>query len=99
MSAALSNPHYTLSYVKEVMEQAKPLLEAYLTQKGIDYWPAAANFIWAFPENPDMVEQHLRQQGILVRPKQDLNGHTGLRMTLGDRAQTEQLIQSLDDIL
>lgn len=99
ISAALNDPGYTFRYVDEVVHQAKPLLEDYLKEKQIDYWPTVANFIWAFPDNPDALEQQLRKQGILVRPKKDLNGRTGLRITIGDYSQTRRLIEVLDQSL
>ncbi|OED41549.1 histidinol-phosphate aminotransferase [Endozoicomonas sp. (ex Bugula neritina AB1)] len=99
ISAALKNPGYTLDYVREVIKQAKPLLEDYLKQKQIDYWPTVANFVWVFPENPDDIEQHLRKNGILVRPKKDIDGRTGLRITIGDYSQTKQLVDVLDQTL
>ena len=99
INAALDDPHYTLNYVREVIDQARPMLEAYLKKKQIDYWPTVANFVWAFPENPEKVEKHLRQHNILVRPKADQNGKPGLRITIGDSPQTEHLIKVLEGIL
>ena len=99
ISAALDDPHYTLNYVREVVDQAKPMLEAYLKKKNVDYWPTVANFVWAFPDNPDEVEQHLRQHNILVRPKANNEGKMGLRITIGDGPQTERLIKILDKVL
>ncbi len=99
INAALDQPDYTFNYVREVIDQAKPLLENYLKKRQVEYWSSTANFIWAFPDNPETVEKHLREQGILVRPKADLYGQTGLRITIGDRQQTENLINVLDQIL
>ncbi|WP_252177367.1 histidinol-phosphate transaminase [Endozoicomonas sp. 4G] len=95
IDAALSNPGYTERYVKEVMEVSKPMFEAFLNRKGIDYWPSVANFIWIFPNNPDEIEKHLRAHRILVRPKADEKGNLGLRINLGNKAQTESLIETL----
>ena len=92
IEAALNNPEYTMEYVKEVMEVSKPMFEDFLNQQGIDYWPSVANFIWTFPENPQTLEKHLRENGILVRPKADESGKLGLRVNLGNKTQTEQLI-------
>ena len=44
-------------------------------------------------------EAALRSRGILVRPKKDGDGVTGLRMSIGTLAQTERLIGALDEIL
>ena len=99
INAALDDPHYTLNYVREVIDQAKPMLEAYLKKKKVEYWPTVANYVWAFPSNPDAVEKHLRDNGILVRPKVDNESKTGLRITIGDSPQTEHLIRVLDAVL
>ena len=99
IDAALSNPGYTEQYVKEVMEVSKPIFEDFLNEKGIDYWPSVANFIWTFPDNPDEIEKHLRAHSILVRPKADESGRVGLRINLGNKAQTESLIQTLSQII
>ncbi len=93
--AALQNPEYTLDYVQEVMTQSKPLLEDFLKEKGIEFWPSSANFIWAFPENAASLEEKIRAAGILVRPKNNIEGKTGLRITLGNLQQTQALLAVL----
>jgi len=90
-NAALDNPEYTEKYVNEVMHTAKPQFEAWLDTNNIDYWPSSANYIWAFFDNADAVNEHLKQNSILVRPKA-LNGKTGLRITIGTVEQTKNLI-------
>ncbi|WP_062266838.1 pyridoxal phosphate-dependent aminotransferase [Endozoicomonas arenosclerae] len=99
IEAALDNPGYTEQYVKEVMEVSKPMFEDFLNRKGIDYWPSVANFIWTFPDNPEEIEKHLRTNHILVRPKADESGKVGLRVNLGNKAQTERLINTLSLII
>ncbi len=90
--AALSSPQSTEDYVNEVMNVSKPMIEAFLTDHEIPYWPSNANFIWMFPEQAESLELTLRQAGILVRPKQDFDGELGLRVTLGTKEQAERLI-------
>ena len=99
IDAALEHPEYTRQYVEEVVQESKPMLERFLQQQGIDFWPSTANFIWAFPEHPEVVEQHLRHHQVLVRPKSDNLGRVGLRITVGDRVQTQHLIARLQEIL
>ena len=94
IDAALSNPEYTEQYVKEVIAVSKPMFEAFLQQQQIPYWNSVANYIWTFPENAKEVEQSLRADGILVRPKTDMIGKTGLRVNLGNKEQTQKLIGS-----
>jgi histidinol-phosphate aminotransferase len=89
--AALENPEYTEQYVDEIMKVSKPLLEAWLTQKGISFWQSTANYIWAFPKNVEALNKELTEQGFLVRPK-DFQNEKGLRITLGTEKQMRKLI-------
>ena len=97
--AALENPKYTLEYVREVMDESKPALEKLLKEKNIPFWKSDANFIWAFPQNANALELKIREAGILIRPKANLQGDIGLRITLGSIAQTTKLIELLADLL
>ncbi len=97
--AALDNPEYTERYVHEVMTESKPLLEKFLDEKNIIYWPSCANYIWMFPGSPDYLEKKLVEANILVRPKLDASGVTGLRVTLGTVEQTRRLISVLENNL
>jgi histidinol-phosphate aminotransferase len=70
-----------------------------LAQKGIVFWPSAANYILCYFEDPVRLERQLRDRGILVRPKKDAEGTLGLRVSLGTLAQTERLIATLEEVL
>ncbi len=93
--AALANPLYTENYVREVMEEAKPLLERFLEERDIPYWRSAANYLWIFPENTTPLTDALMKANILVRPKGDSEGNMGLRITIGTLEQTAKLISVL----
>ena len=99
INAALDHPEYTQNYVTEVMQQAKPKFESWLREKNIAFWESGANFVWIFPEHPNNVAQVLQQKNILVRPKYDANENLGLRVTIGNLAQTEQLIHEFSLLL
>lgn len=92
-NAALDHPEYTRQYVLEIMEQAKPLLESWLDQQNIEYWPSSANYLWCFPDNAQEVGFRLQKEGFLVRPK-SLNGRIGLRITVGTIGQIEKLLST-----
>jgi len=94
--AALENFASVNHYVEEVMSESKPLLEEYLEQNHIEYWPSGGNYLWAFFESPEATELSLREAGILVRPKADAEDRVGLRITIGTVAQTKQLIDELE---
>ena len=97
IGAALDYPEYTRAYVKEVMEESKPLFEQFLSQQGISFWKSAANFLWIFPDNPNKLEKYLRHHKVYVRPKKDNHGRIGLRITIGNTAQTQKLIGHIKD--
>jgi histidinol-phosphate aminotransferase len=90
-NAALDDSSETQSYVKEVMEEAKPLVESWLDSAKINYWRSRANYLWCFPERPERVSDHLQEYGFLVRPKA-YNDQVGLRITVGTLAQMQRLI-------
>lgn len=90
-NAALDHPEYTKTYVKEVMELAKPLVENWLSKEGVEYWPSCANYLWCFPDSPNELGEYLHEQGFLVRPK--AYGHRmGLRITVGTLEQMGRLV-------
>ncbi len=90
-NAALDDSSETQSYVKEVMEEAKPLVESWLDNTKVNYWQSQANYLWCFPERPDWVSDHLQKHGFLVRPK-SYGGQVGLRITVGTLEQMRRLI-------
>jgi histidinol-phosphate aminotransferase len=93
VNTALDHPEYTQSYVSEVMVRAKPFVESWLDQQGIEYWPSQANYLWCFPDTAQVVGEYLQQQGFLVRPK-PYRDRLGLRITIGTVEQMEHLTQA-----
>ena len=96
VNAALASPEYTQEYVKEVMTESKPMLERWLKEKQIAFWPSTANYVWMFPAKAKELERFLQENAILVRPKYNDQNELGLRVTLGSRAQTEKFIGMLE---
>ncbi|HLC16200.1 MAG TPA: histidinol-phosphate transaminase [Thermodesulfovibrionia bacterium] len=97
--AALDDPSYMQEYVEEILHQSKPVLEKFLLSKGVDFWPSNANFIFTLPQNQETVYKKLEQYDILVRPRNDAQGNSGLRITIGTLKQTERLIKVLEQVL
>ncbi len=98
-TAALESPEYTQDYVREVMEESKPLLEGFLTQNNIEFWPSVANYLLVLFDDCSGVKDALFNAGILVRPRKDNTGKDGLRVTVGTLEQTRRLIAVLEDTL
>ena len=95
VNSAFKHQETIQAYIDEVMLVSKPRLEAYLDENAIFYWPSSANYIWVFFENAQLMEEKLRNAGILVRPKTTADGKLGLRITVGTLKQTEHLIAVL----
>jgi histidinol-phosphate aminotransferase len=87
------------TYVKEVMEHAKPHVEAFLKQHGMHFWSSNGNFILFYPpENTDYYTA-LKQYGILVRPRQDAAGVPCIRVTIGTLKQMQHFCAVLEKII
>lgn len=97
--AALEQPEYVKSYVKEVMQESKPMLENYLRNKSITFWPSSANFLLLQVEDPLKVVEELKKEEILVRPRSGPNIENTVRITLGLKNDMRRLIQVLDRVL
>jgi histidinol-phosphate aminotransferase len=97
VNAALKHHGDIQSYIEEVMEKSKPLLESFLKDQAIAFWPSSANFIWAFFDDAESLEYALRESGILVRPKANQEGVVGLRITIGTLEQTKKLISVIEN--
>lgn len=67
--AHLEAPHAWEAYVQEVMEHAKPRVEAFLRERQVEFFPGGANFMLVRPRNLESAVAHLRTHGILVRPQ------------------------------
>ena len=94
--AALTHADDNQVYVDEVMNKAKPQLEAWLSENNIEHWPSSANFLWAFPPEAKALNDYFTDHGILVRPKY-YGENLGLRITIGTQAQVTQLIKVWED--
>ncbi|MEI7024536.1 histidinol-phosphate transaminase [Paenibacillus sp. y28] len=90
-------------FVNECREQNAQGVE-YLTkqfeQRGLFYYPTAANFIMVDVKRPakDVFDALLRQ-GLIVRGGHALDFPTMIRVTIGSQEQNERFIQALDHVL
>jgi histidinol-phosphate aminotransferase len=70
--AQLDHPEYWREYVHEVMDIAKPRVEAFLREQNETFYPGAANFLLMRPKDCTGAVAWLRERGILVRPQKGL---------------------------
>jgi histidinol-phosphate aminotransferase len=100
LASALDDPDYIARYIAQVLE-GRSKLERFYRERGIPYWPSQANFVLAyFGDYREAFVAQMRKRGILVR---DRNGDPGcagcVRITLGNRLQTQRLLRELSEVL
>jgi len=97
---ALSDRDYVEGYVREVCA-GRPRLQEELDRLGIPFWPSRANFVLLYmgAANSAFI-RGMRERGILVRDRSRDPGCEGcVRITLGSREQTNQLLAALRDVV
>jgi histidinol-phosphate aminotransferase len=96
--AAIQDTAYVQTYVAEVLA-ARELLCVGLEKLGITYVPSSANFVLArFGERAIEVRDRLREKSILVRDR-SYEAPGCVRITVGTREQTRDLLSALEAIL
>jgi histidinol-phosphate aminotransferase len=96
LEAALDDKEYIAGYVEQVLE-GRARLEAFYRERRIPFWPSQANFVLAyFGEYRQKFVAEMRRRGILVRDRNSDPGCAGcVRITVGNRAQTDRLLREL----
>jgi histidinol-phosphate aminotransferase len=95
--AVIRHPRPVRRYAREVVAAREELAQA-LKGLGIAVYPSAANFLLAdFGAAGPALLERLRRRGILLRDRRRDFGRAGwVRITIGTRAQTRQLIGELE---
>ena len=98
VAAALKYRSEAQTYIDEVTKQAKPFVEKFFVDNGIEFFSSAANFLLFKPElaadgSPRDVKtmaQQLEAAGFAVRPRSGAPIDGTIRLTIGTKAQMEQ---------
>lgn len=100
LTAALDDREYVASYIAQVLE-GRTQLESFYREREIPYWPSQANFVLAyFGDYRKQFVAEMRRRGILVRDRNSDPGCAGcVRITLGNRLQTQRLLRELPEAL
>jgi histidinol-phosphate aminotransferase len=80
--AQLEHPEHWRGYVREVMEVAKPKVEAFFRERGVTFYPGTANFLLVRPKDCADAVAFLKSRGILVRPQKGLAANC-FRVSIG----------------
>ena len=90
--AQLDHPQAMTAYIREVMDVAKPKVEAFLTRHGVRFYPSDANFLLISLENAGEAAAWLQSQNILVRPQKSAPGT--FRLTIGPLVAMERFMEA-----
>lgn len=91
--ATLEDENSMEDYVKDVMENAKPLVEKFFSENGISYFSSRSNFILFRPDNPEKTMRLLVKNGALVRPQNKQIIENTLRVSIGTTQQMQKFIE------
>jgi len=94
--ASLDHPEGWRAYVREVMDEAKPLVERFLREHGVTFFPSDANFLLVRSPDPAGVTAHLKARGILVRPQRPPVGDC-FRVSIGTVAEMRRFLKALSE--
>ena len=100
-----------MSYIKEVMNEAKPRTEEFFKDKGIKFCPSGANFLLIDPSPLDSEEIYgflksyeirgdddgIKYKGILVRPRSD--PPNTIRVTIGTNEDMNYFMEAFTEFL
>lgn len=94
-----------MSYIREVMEEAKPKTEEFLRDRGVKAYQSGANFLLVDPspfsseEIYEFLKSYQTQQykGILVRPRED--PPNTFRLTIGTNENMELFFEAFSEFL
>lgn len=94
-----------MSYIKEVMEEAKPKTEEFFREKGIEFYGSAANFLLVDPSPINSLEiyeflksyESQKYRGILIRPRSD--PPNTFRVTMGTNDDMDYFMSAFSNFL
>lgn len=87
------------SYVDEVINEARPLVEQFFTSQNIEYYPSQSNFILFRPRDSERIFEALKDSGILTRPRKGTPIDGTLRVSIGTVEQMKRFIETYKKLL
>jgi histidinol-phosphate aminotransferase len=93
VQAQLERPQAMQAYVAEVTQRAKPLVERFLREHGVFFYPSEANFLLVRPDDVQAATAWLKEHGILVRP-QRAPVDDCFRMSIGTVAEMHRFMEA-----
>lgn len=79
-------------YVAEVMTRAKPMVERFMEEHGVEYFRGAANFMLVRPKDAAGAISYMKEHGVLVRPQGGPLADT-FRLSIGSMEEMTRFLQ------
>lgn len=95
---ALKFSYKTKKMVAEVIKSRK-MLEDFLKDRDVPFWPSSANFLLFEPKNPEKVFKKLEDNGVRVRPIYSDNMNGMIRITAGRISDMKRILKILKKII
>lgn len=96
--ASLDHPGPWQAYVREVVREAKPMVERFLREHGVLFYPSDANFLLVRSRDVAGVTAFLKARGILVRPQRP-PVEDCFRVSIGTVADMRRFMQAFAEYL
>ena len=95
---ALKFLNKTKKMVAEIIESRK-MLEDFLKEKKILFWPSSANFLLFKPKDSGRIFEELDEDGVRTRPRNDINIDGTIRITAGKINDMKKILKILKKII
>lgn len=92
-AAQLAHPEGWQAYVDEVVNRAKPMVERFLREHGVFFYPSRANFLLVRPDDVQAATEYLKGHDILVRPQRGLVADC-FRISIGTVAEMRRFMEA-----
>jgi len=96
--AALDHPAYWQDYVRQVVQEAKPMTERFLREHGVPFYQSDANFLLVRTKDPAAATEFLKVRDILVRPQRPPVNDC-FRVSIGTVDEMRRFMQAYSDYL
>jgi histidinol-phosphate aminotransferase len=86
-------------YVREIMTESKPMVEEFLYDRGIPFFPSRGNFILARLPQRDRIVEGLKREGVLVAPQRHPMIGDSVRIGIGPFSTMKEFLRIFATLL
>ena len=98
VEAILDHLEPVRAYIREVMDNAKPMVERFFREHGVTFFPSGGNFLLVQPDDLDSAYQFLLKRDVLVRC-QGAPIPNMFRLSIGTTGDMKRFVQTYAEYL